>query len=443
MQLTFEYTQNLGAGTAPQAVHMMDNGLRLIFLDTDNTVKGKVTYPSLGNYSSLTFKSLGRISADIDVSKPSLKKVAHHGAYGFWSSEGIHRFIMYMFPVDISNTHLSGNISYSKGSVISQLSISFQNAGGALVSRYRNVLAPNSKLELTISFGSSAGLSIGSFYIDRVSIGYPEQSISVTARNSIGKLLKEQTFDLNTAYTTGNLKTKLTTILTLAGIENFFITDTSISWNLNFESQTSFLDGLQNVIQLIPGWQVSENTDGTVGIGPSWDGRFEQMSTYVFERDKTCWSYDVEYDDEQTFSKICVTCKAPANTVYRVLPPHRWWVSPPNKTMYLSVPEGTSLVDINTYADEVSRLVAISGRIESFAGIFTPHMLIGDEIELVETDGKRGVIGTVTSVRHTLGRGGFYTEFSVDSGGRKGRPFLKDYVGQISGNIKVDGVVIS
>ena len=32
------------------------------------------------------------------------------------------------------------------------------------------------------------------------------------------------------------------------------------------------------------------------------------------------------------------------------------------------------------------------------------------------------MIGTVTTVRHTLGKSGFYTEFTVDSGGRKGRP---------------------
>ena len=191
------------------------------------------------------------------------------------------------------------------------------------------------------------------------------------------------------------------------------------------------------------GWQVSENTDGTVGIGPVTDGRFEQPSTYIFERDKTCWSYDIEYDDEQTVSKICITCKEPANSVYRQLPPHKWWVSSPNKTMYITVPDGTSLDVINAYADELAESVAISGRIESFVGIFTPHMLIGDAVELVEPDGKHSIIGTVTSVKHNLGRSGFYTEFTVDSGGRKGKPFLKDFVSQISVTQKIGGVVIS
>lgn len=98
---------------------------------------------------------------------------------------------------------------------------------------------------------------------------------------------------------------------------------------------------------------------------------------------------------------------------------------------------------MNAYADELAESVAISGRIESFVGIFTPHMLIGDAVELVETDGRHSMIGTVTSVKHNLGRNGFYTEFTVDSGGRKGKPFLKDFVSQISGTKKISGVVIS
>lgn len=443
MKLTFEYTQIIGQGLSPQIVHMMDNNLNVIYLSSDGLVKGLEAFPALGLYNNLSFKDKGRISTDFDVSKPSLKKVAHYGTYGFWSSEAMHKFVMYMLPVDISHTLLNGSISHSKESAISQLSISLQNAGGDLVGRYRSIIAPNTIMELYFSLGSSEELSLGRFYIDRVSISYPEQSISVSARNAVGKLLKEQTFDENTSFTAANLKENLTAILMLAQVENFFVADPQKTWRLTFESQGAILDGIQNVIQLLPQWQLAENTDGTIGIGPITDGRFEQPSTYIFERDKTCWSYNVEYDDEQTASKICLVCKEPGNTIYRQLPPHKWWVSPINKTMYINVPDGTSLEDMNSYADELAQTVAISGRLESFVGIFTPHMLIGDAVELVEPDGKRMVIGTVTSVKHIIGRGGFYTEFSVDSGGRKGKPVLKDYLEQISGNKKIDAVVIS
>ena len=99
--------------------------------------------------------------------------------------------------------------------------------------------------------------------------------------------------------------------------------------------------------------------------------------------------------------------------------------------------------ELAAYADELAKLIAISGRIESFAGIFTPQRIIGDEIELVETNGKHSKTGTVTSVRHKFGKGGFITEFTVDSSGRKGKALLKDYVSQIGGKSTQSKVVIS
>jgi hypothetical protein len=180
-----------------------------------------------------------------------------------------------------------------------------------------------------------------------------------------------------------------------------------------------------------------------VGIAPISDVRFEQPSLYVFERDKSCFSYDVEYTDESTYNKLCIICKDPEQTIFVTLPPHKWWLSPQNKTMYVTVPDGTDSEELTAYADELAKLIAISGRIESFVGIFTPQLIIGDEIELVETNTKRSKIGTVTSVRHKFGKSGFITEFTVDSSGRKGKALLKDYVSQIGGKSTQSKVVIS
>ena len=443
MRLTFECTQSAGTGLSPQAVHLMDNGLRFIYLSTDGQVLAKECFPDMGIYDSLSFTEKGRISADLSVSNPQLKKVAHHGAYGFWNAENSHRFVMYMLPFDVSEALVDGSVSFTKDSPVSQLSISFLNLNGELVGRYRSVLSPNTMLEVAFSMGNSTELSLGRFYIDRVSTSYPDESISVSARNGIGKLLKEQTFDENTSFTLGTLRTNLEAILTLAGVESFFVGDSTKTWNLAFESDTDLQTGIQQVIALLPGWQLRENTDGTVGISEISDSRFEQPSVYVFERDKTCFSYDVEYSDESTYGKLCVSCKEPASTLYVTLPPHRWWVSPQNKTLYVTVPDGTSSDELQSYADELSALIAISGRVESFAGIFTPGLIVGDEIELVDTNNRHSVIGTVTTVRHKFGRGGLMTEFTVDSAGRKGKAQLKDYLSQLGGSKKTSGVIIS
>ncbi len=445
MKLTFKYTLTAGSGLSPQAVHMMDNGLRFIYLTSDGMVEAKECYPDMGLYDDLTYTDKGRIAADLSVSKPQLKKIAHHGAYGFWSSEESHRFVMYMLPYDVSAVLVDGSISLTKDSPVSQLSISFMNLGGELVGRYRSIVSPNTLLEISFMMGGSEWLPLGQFYIDRVSTSYPDESISVTARNSIGKLLKEQTFDENNSFQNATLKENLEAILLLSGIEKYFVGDTDYTWKLAFEPETSLQAGIEEVISLIPNWTLRENTDGTVGIARMTDSRFEETSIYVFERDKTCFSYDVEYSDEGTYGKVCVSCKEPAETLYVTLPPHKWWLSPRNKTLYVTVPDGTTSAALSVYANELSSLIAISGRVESYVGIFTPQLIVGDRIELVDENQRHSIIGTVTSVRHRFGRGGFITEFTVDSAGRKGKALLKDYVAKLSGggSEKQNNVVIS
>ena len=55
---------------------------------------------------------------------------------------------------------------------------------------------------------------------------------------------------------------------------------------------------------------------------------------------------------------------------------------------------------------------------------------------------KTETIGTVTDVSHNFGRGGFYTAFTVDSGGRKGKARLSDLIGKASENTNLSGVTI-
>lgn len=439
MILEFEYTNNLGTGSSPQVLHMMDNGFRVIYLNSRNDVCGKVTFPELGLYNDLLWKEKGRMSPDENVSYPQLKKVAHYGGYGFWSSAGNHKFVMYMLPVDISHTVLDGNISISKDTPVNSASVVLQNVDGFLLKRSRSIVAPNAKLEFYISFGDSEEISIGQFYVDRVSTSIPENNLSVSARNSIGKLLKEQTFDENYTFNKGTLQENLEDILKLAEIEDYFVGDSGKTWSLNFEPQTTLLDGITEVIKLLNNWQIAENSDGVIGISRTDDARFDVASTYIFERDKTCFNYSTEYSDEQTYNRICVSCKEPSNQILLELPPHKLWVSPMHKTLYVNVPDGTSFAELNDYANNLITSISNAGRIETFASKFTPQMVIGDEIKMVEDD---VVIGTVTSVKHTLGNKGFYTEFTVDSSGRKGKPLLKDYLNKITGNKTLNGVTI-
>ncbi len=442
MQLSFEYTQDLGEGYAPQAVHMMDNKIRLIYLDSESKVLCKETDPVLGIYASLEFTLVGRVSPDKQVSHPSLKKVAHYGAYGFWSSDGDHKFIQYMLPVEITKSFIEGTLSYNIGNEVSQLSASFLNLRGELINRNRSLVTPSTKLEVYYSI-STMEISLGQFYVDRASCTYPEQQVTVSARNGIGKLLKEQYFDEDCEFTGVTLQENLQTILSITGIEKYFVAASTKTWKLKFEPQLSILDGLKQVVKQIPKWKIDETLDGTVGIGPYTDTRFDQPGRFTFYRDKTCWGYDVEYDDTDSYSRVCVKCSEPVNSVYLMVPYNKWWVSPPKRTMYVDVADGTSLSEMQEIAEDLAQSISLSGRIENFVGIFTPQLILGDEIKMVDEKNKSEVIGTVTSLKHHLGKKGFYTEFSTDSGGRKGKPRLSDLMSKLSGTASTKGVKIS
>jgi len=441
MTLTFEYSLDAGAGLFPQVIHTSDNLLRFIYLTAEGTVAGSTADPVLGLYDSLTYTETGRISPDEMVSYPSIKKVAHYGAYGFWSAEGDHRFVMYMLPTDITNSFIDGSVKFSIGSEVSQMSCTLLNIKGALLNRYRASVTPGTKMELYFSLGSSDEITLGIFYIDRASVSYPDEKVSVSARNAIGKLLKEQTFNEDNTFEETTLQLNLQEILRLAEVEDFFVGNNTKAWKLRFEPDVTILDGIKRVISLLDGWKVDETSNGVIGVAAATDARFDQPAVYTFERDKTCWSYSVEYDDSEAVSKVCVTCADPENTVYATVPRSKWWVQPSHRTTYVTAADGATLAEITAMAEELAQAIAISGRQESFVGIFTPQLTIGDEVR-IESGAKTETLGTVTDVAHNFGRGGFYTAFTVDSGGRKGKARLSDLIGKASEKSNLNGVTI-
>ncbi len=441
MNLTFEYFLDAGAGLFPQVLHTSDNLLRFIYLTADGTVEGCTADPMLGLYDNLTYMETGRISPDETVSHLSIKKVAHYGAYGFWSAEDDHRFVMYMLPTDITNSFIDGSVKFSIGSEVSQMSCTLLNIKGALLNRYRAFVTPGTKMELFFSLGSSDEITLGIFYIDRASVSYPDEKVSVSARNAIGKLLKEQTFNEDNTFEETTLQLNLQEILRLAEVEDFFVGNNTKAWKLRFEPNVTILDGIKRVISLLDGWKVDETANGVIGVAAAADARFDQPAVYTFERDKTCWSYSVEYDDSEAVSRVCVTCSEPENKVYADVPRSKWWAQPSHRTTYVTAADGATVAEITALAEELAQAIAISGRQESFMGIFTPQLTIGDEVRIINGP-KTETLGTVTDVAHNFGRGGFYTAFTVDSGGRKGKARLSDLIGIASEKPNLNGVTI-
>jgi hypothetical protein len=437
MQLSFEYTKECGMGHEPQAIHDKDNRFRVIYLDEENTVNCYEAVPLLGLYNNLIFRNYGRISPDEGVVRPSLKRVAHYGAYGFWSAGSDHRFVVYMMPTDISKTLVDGSISFGVGSEVSSLNCKLLNVRGELLNRHRALVTPGTKLEVYFSLGSSPEAMLGVFYIDRAQVSYPEESVSITARNAIGKLLKEQTFDEQTVFDFGSLQENIREILELAEVESYFVGDPGVEQSLEFKRDTTLLEGLKYAISLLANWKIGETAEGVVGVAPATDARFDPPEVYAFSRDRNCWSYSIEYDDKDAASRVCVYSKGkeetdPEQVVYENVEFNKWWSQPEHRTLYVQTVDGASHEQVVSVAHLLAESLAASGRQETFAGIFTPQLTTGDEVHVTDERGGSEVIGAVTDVTHNFGQNGFYTQFTVDSGGRRGRTRLKDLITNVA-----------
>ena len=200
-----------------------------------------------------------------------------------------------------------------------------------------------------------------------------------------------------------SIQLNLQEILRLAEVEDFFVGNNTKPWKLRFEPDVTILDGIKRVISLIDGWKIDETANGVIGVAAATDARFDQPAVFSFERDKSCWSYNVEYDDSEAVSKVCVTCSEPENTVYATVPRSKWWSQPSHRTTYVTAADGATLVEITALAEELAQAIAISGRQESFVGVFTPQLTLGDEVRIINGP-KTETIGTVTDVTHNFGR---------------------------------------
>ena len=143
---------------------------------------------------------------------------------------------MYAIRSYYANSFIDGSIQYGVGSEVSQMSCSLLNIKGALLNRYRAFVTPGTKMELHFSLGGSGEITLGIFYIDRSSVSYPDEKVSVSARNAIGKLLKEQTFNEDNTFAQNTLQMNLREILRLAEVEDFFVGENAKLWKLRFES---------------------------------------------------------------------------------------------------------------------------------------------------------------------------------------------------------------
>ena len=435
MQLNFEYSQYVGDGRYPAAFHAPSDFCQLIYVNGSGTIEGKLTAPDYGDWTAREFGDPAALAADKDVHYFKVLYIPGVGMYGVWFDEqrAEHRLGVFEWAKDVSPYLVSGSLEFSLGNPVTQLILELHNPNQEVAGEWdAGIVSPNVGVSLYFRSGNTPRYALGRYYVDRNQMGVTNGTTTVEGRNTIGKLLKDQTFDESNSYPYNDFETVLADIMDTAGVYQREIYDSANLIGMEFPPDMTILDGVQNLMTAVSdgtlgGWAIKEQMDGTVVLGPlEWTGH-DQPGSYTFTRGTDVFSREVTRDDADAYSRVRVYNAT--TSVYRTVEGR--FPLPMQKTLHVELPEGTLLADMEDQADALADRLSQVGVVETFTGPIRPHIQPGDEARI--TDGGTQLLGLITTVRHTFGERGFSTEFTVDSGGVIGRSQIQDFISKIAG----------
>lgn len=450
MELTFSAPHQVASGVNPDVAHMDDNKVYLFRVES-----GQLKYAEVdpGNtdvdWDTVTFSNFALAKREDGVSLVRLKRVPRLGLYGSWKQDQImdgeveitperHRFAIWNVALDVSKYLNRCVIEMRDDSPIMSMTLSLENPSFDLVGEDEAEIIPGNRIEFNLTMGDSEAYPMGVLYSDRTFMVTSRGTLDVEGRSITGKLLKDQQFNTNDTYPYQPYALNIVALLENAGITDYSVqVGGTWEYGIQFPRDTDMLSGLLEMLSHALHWKVVEDMDGKVIAGSTETfADIQRNSRYVFNRGSDVFSRAVERDDVDVYAQVCCHCELTTGGTqysYATVTNVGAWDIPPNKTLYVELPKDTAQADADAIAADVAERVGNAGVVETFIGPIRPHLLPGDEAEVVTSDGSR-LLGTITSIRHSMGISGYTTEFTVDSGGRVGKPRITDYISSLSGS---------
>lgn len=452
MELIFDNIAIIGAGNYPDFVQFEKTEGQLFFIQ-DGKLMGTPSEELDGDFSSPIWRDTDDIAPDTNMTNFELKVLPGFGIVGSYKNGDVHKLIIYEFEFIMDQFLDSGSISYSIDDPITKLNISLKNPltenpehpGNAALSELgndNNLLAPGARIK--INFGAGAedpDYEMGTFFVDRSNFNLLESLISADARNTIGKVLKDQTLDEKNEFWYQPISESIKQLFIDAGLgaDKYRIETTTVSRWFTFAPNTKFFSALETMLEALPQWKIVERTDGVIIVGsPTYSG-FDTPGTYTFQRNKDIFSRQIVREDDQAYNRVCVHTSNFEKAIYRDVKSFKAWNLQSKKTLYVQIAEGLKYSDLASYAEELATRLEGVGKIESFRGPFRPHLQCGDEAIIQNQNGIEESLGIITEIDNSFGIQGFYTDFTVDSGGTVGKGRISDYITKITTSSQAAG----
>ncbi len=453
MELAFEHYANLGAGINPDTLHIDDNSV-YAFSILNGRLIAKIWRAPSGDvdWSTPVFETAFIATKDQNMSLMRLKSVPRVGMFGTWHQDTVYdggevvtperqRFAIWDAINDIGKYLKDGSIQLDLDKIVSTANFTFENPDYDLSGEKESRLKPGMKLEMAFIAGDSAEYPMGVYYIDRVDMSTTGGTVSVDCRNISGKLLKDQSLDGYNSFPIMLYSDLVESLLRAAQLTDFNVQQSPLGgWEMGMEfaPEVDMLTALNEIISASLNWTVRETLDGQIVAGSilTYDPLKNMNSKYTFNRGTDLISRGVVRDDNGVYSRVCYQSRNTVTDVFirvyaEVIHALEWSFAP-NKTLYITAAENTGVTELQDLADTLAARMSKAGVMEQFSGPFRPHILPGDEAEIIADDGT-WLLGMITTVNHAFGPSGYFTSFTVDSAGVLGKPQLRDMIERVSG----------
>lgn len=395
-------------------VHYFDETAQSFTLDAGR-IKTRTCKIPAGHWSESVF------SSDLDIGAFGYTRLAishpHNGSLYGVATDGTNLyFLRYFYAMDISDIYDTGSWQEQVDNQTKSLSLNIKNIAAEIFAAENTLFNPGAKITIRFTAGNSEPYSVGVAYLDDIEYDAYSSSVPVAARNPIGYFLSEQTFDDRNLYS-GGRSTVFSAILWDAGITSYHVRPDDTPISLQFDSNTTILEGTNKALQDI-GWRMIDLPTGEIVIGDeAYIATFVTNGRYIFNGGNEVFKRRTTKNADAAFTRICVK-SSNGVTVYRSVPYWNHWQLGARKTKHFDLSEEYTQSDIEAKADSLVSELQYVGIGESFSGPIRPQLLVGDIAEIYYPGDAESIsLGIITQVAHQFGQSGFSTNFTLDSGG--------------------------
>ena len=347
-------------------------------------------------------------------------------------------FLRYMYSKDVSTYTQNVVKKLQIDNPISQINAELKNIDDSLYTSNATIFAPSSMMNLGIRYGSSEIVNLGLGYIDQTTFEHGGKIVHISGRNRTGIFLRDQTFgeDLEFNETPYNLVEQ---IMTIFGLEDCYECDDSEDANgtvenpriitLTVNADTTGMEALEMLNELLSDeragwkWDFEELSDGTIIIGyDEFRSEYNPKSDYVFNGMNDVFAKTVDRSTDGVYSKVrCTgtTSKGKEISYTYNITNFRFWNTGENRIYHAPHIEGITKNELKAYAKALAKQLKYTGRIVTYKMNLKPQLVIGDvaKITYEQEEGDAEQLGSITEINHSLSENGYFTEFTITSGG--------------------------